>query len=78
METIKYATDIAKTLREHRKKICFSVINRGKLWYDSLTSEQMEELKQWYNDWLNVTETFKIPKTPEWINNKVDVEEVIL
>lgn len=54
-------------LREKREKECFSVINRGKLWYDNLTQEQLEELNKWYNDWLNVTETLVEPVKPEWI-----------
>ena len=54
-------------LRNKREKECFSVINRGELWYDNLSQEQLEELKKWYNDWLNVTETLKEPVKPSWI-----------
>ena len=66
------------SLRSMRERVCFPVINRGKLWYDSLTSEQLEELRKWYNDWLNVTTTLVIPIAPKWINDKIDTEEVIL
>lgn len=61
-------------IRGLREMECFSVINRGKLWYDRLTDEQYKELSDWYDDWLNVTErkrgakSFSIPQKPEWLN----------
>ena len=76
--TIKYASNRRKILRELREKECFSVINRGKLWYDTLTSEQLEELMTWYKEWLNITDTLVIPIKPSWLNDKIDLEEVIL
>ena len=54
-------------LREYREIVCFSVINRGLLWYDTLTEEQVEELRTWYNEWLNVTRTKIIPQPPSWL-----------
>ncbi len=63
-------------LRERRKTECFSVINRGKLWYDALSLNQLSELEAWYHAWLNVTETREIPSAPLWINNKI-ITEVI-
>lgn len=54
-------------LRILREKECFSVINRGQAWYNSLTAEQTQELQLWYYAWLNVTETKEIPKKPDWI-----------
>ncbi len=54
-------------LRQQREQECFSVINRGSLWYDTLTEEQKEELKIWYKAWLDVTETRVIPEKLEWI-----------
>lgn len=54
-------------LRILREKECFSVINRGQAWYNSLTSEQSAELQEWYQAWLNVTETKEIPEKPDWI-----------
>ena len=65
-------------LRIRRKDECFTVINRGKLWYDTLSDDQLAELRNWYTEWLNVTETMVIPSTPEFINNKVSQEEVLL
>ena len=64
-------------LRKLRAKECFSVINRGKLWYDSLTDEQYSELKNWYFDWLNVTETKNIPCRPAWLNGELEQEEIL-
>ena len=54
-------------LRQQRETECFSIINRGKLWYDNLTEEQLSELRIWYNAWLDVTETRVIPEMPSWI-----------
>ena len=65
-------------LRKKREEICFQIIKRGKLWYDSLSSEQYQELKDWYKKWLNVTETNIIPETPKWLNDKIVMEDIIL
>lgn len=78
MKGIVYAEDPILRLRELREKECFPIINRGKLWYDSLTFLQLGELKKWYTDWLNVTETLEIPKAPNWLCNKLTEEEIIL
>lgn len=55
------------SLRARREVECFSVINRGKLWYEFLTDEQHKELKAWYSAWLNVTDTLVVPDRPEWL-----------
>lgn len=65
-------------LRRQRDAECFKVINRGKAWYDLLTLDQETELKQWYHDWLNVTETLVIPIAPAWLNEKLSQEEDVL
>ena len=59
---------VLSDLRRQREIQCFSVINRGKLWYDKLTESQLEELDAWYNAWLDVTETKTIPEKPIWID----------
>lgn len=56
-----------KNLRNKREAICFSVINRGGLWYEKLTNSQKTELSEWYDAWLEVTETLIEPQTPSWI-----------
>ena len=53
--------------RQRRQAECFSVINRGRLWYDALTEEQLSELKTWYRAWLDGTNTQTIPEKPEWL-----------
>lgn len=58
---------VKTSLRELREKKCFAIINRGSLWYETLTEEQVTELREWYSAWLNVTETFKIPHKPKWL-----------
>lgn len=57
-------------LRRVRERVCFSIINRGALWYESLTDAQIDELREWYVAWLDVTKTFKIPKKPAWLQEK--------
>lgn len=56
-------------VRLRRERECFPIINRGQLWYDGLTEQQKAELKAWYTDWLNVTQTLVVPKKPEWLVN---------
>lgn len=78
MQIFNDKKDMIIILRELREKQCFPVVNRGKVWYDRLSSEQLQELKDWYNDWLNVTETMIIPVTPSFINEKLLKEEIKL
>ena len=54
-------------LRAERERICFPVINRGTAWYARLTPEKNEELQEWYQAWLDVTETKVKPQTPTWV-----------
>ena len=59
--------EILDHLRSRREEECFSFVNRGPLWYDTLTLEQYAEFQKWYQEWLNVTETKIIPNKPEWL-----------
>lgn len=54
-------------LRRLRVRECFSAVNRGEVWYNLLTNEQKEELKTWYQAWLDVTESLSIPEKPVWL-----------
>lgn len=56
-----------KDLRERREEECFPYINRGELWYKTLTENQITELNAWYEAWLKVTETKKVPDAPVWL-----------
>ena len=60
-----------KILRERREVECFPYVNRGELWYEVYvnTEEKKAEFKQWYLDWLNVTETLVAPDKPEWLDD---------
>lgn len=53
--------------RQRREKECFAVINRGQLWYESITLPQLLELRAWYKAWLNVTDTMDVPEKPAWL-----------
>ena len=55
------------TYRKRREVECFPIINRGQLWYDTLSEEQLSELKTWYQAWLDGTNTQTIPEKPEWL-----------
>lgn len=55
-------------LRRKREKQCFSIINRGKIWYDTLSEEQIKELSIWYKAWLDVTVTLVEPIAPSWLS----------
>ena len=60
--------EIAKIcLRKIRENECFSIVNRGNVWYNLLTDTQKTELKEWYQSWLNVTETLVCPCKPDWL-----------
>lgn len=59
--------DIIHSLRMQRESECFTIVNRGQLWYDTLTEEQRQDLEHWYFDWLDVTETKVIPIKPSWL-----------
>ena len=61
---------VVDSIRARREKECFSVINRGQLWYASLTSEQIADLEQWYADWLLAPQTMLIPDKPSWLGDK--------
>ena len=54
-------------LRGKRASECFPIINRGQLWYNTLTEKQLKELNKWYQEWLDVTDTLKEPEKPEWL-----------
>lgn len=58
---------VLEDLRNRREVECFSVINRGQLWYEGVTITQLLELRQWYKDWLKVTETLTVPEKPTWL-----------
>lgn len=75
---IHHVANPAKTMREARARVCFPVINRGKLWYDRLTPLQLGELKSWYQAWLDAPKTLVYPAEPAWLNDKLTEEEIIL
>lgn len=54
-------------LRFQREKECFPYINRGTLWYNTLTDFQKQELAVWYRAWLDVTVTLIPPVKPIWL-----------
>ena len=67
-EDNKIETENTKqALRQRRQTECFSYVNRGQLWYATLSVKQIAELTLWYKAWLNVTETMSVPERPAWL-----------
>lgn len=55
-------------LRLRRQRDCFDFIDqKSQMWYNMLTEEQNKELKEWYQAWLNVTDTRVMPTKPTWL-----------
>lgn len=71
LDAVRYAQmqDVRdkNSLRILREKECFAVVNRGELWYETLTDTQRAELQAWYRAWLDVTDTMQIPDKPGWV-----------
>lgn len=59
---------ILNELRAQRRTDCFNIVNRGSLWYETLTEQQLDELNLWYKNWLDVTKTKIVPQKPEWLD----------
>lgn len=55
-------------IRRRRETECYSVINRGLLWYETLSVKQKLELTKWYQSWLDAPNTLTIPEKPEWLD----------
>ena len=64
------SSSVLQQLRSMRQSECFSIINRGQLWYSLLNDSQLKELKTWYQAWLDATETGVIPEKPSWLGDK--------
>jgi predicted outer membrane lipoprotein len=60
-------TQAVEKYRWLREAECFSIINRGQLWYEALTDAQRDELRQWYQAWLDGTDTLVVPERPVWL-----------
>ena len=78
MEYIKICENPADSIRKEREIVCFPIVNRGKLWYDSLSMEQLAELRDWYWAWLDAPQTLTYPVKPEWLEEKLKREEILL
>lgn len=59
--------DNKEVLRERRETECFIYTDRGRLWYDQLTPQQLIELGDYYRAWLDVTDTLVAPDKPTWL-----------
>lgn len=66
--------EVLDLLRTRREEECFPIINRGVLWYNTLTEEQRLELDKWYKEWLDITDTYKNAYKE---NSEIDIETII-
>lgn len=57
----------AEEIRHRRESECFSYVNRGELWYKTLTEKQKEEFEAWYTAWLDAPQTLVVPTKPTWL-----------
>nr|DAO14658.1 MAG TPA: hypothetical protein [Caudoviricetes sp.] len=55
-------------IRIRRERECYSVINRGQLWYEGVSISRLVELRQWYRAWLDAPATMVIPERPSWLD----------
>lgn len=76
-EEADHVEEQKSSLRVRREKECFSVVNRGWLWYSTLTLAQWQELRTWYISWLKVTETMAPPERPSWVDD-IDTSRIPL
>lgn len=68
-----------EVIRKRRMDECFSVVNRGKFFYESLSPEETDELRRWYYAWLDAPATKVIPEKPAWLDGKTKLfTEVII
>lgn len=63
-------------IRFRRNQECFIVVNRGKLWYDQLNKTQIDEMKEWYKSWLDITDVINDLLKDHTIT-EIDVESII-
>lgn len=54
-------------LRVMRDIECYPIINRGQAWYKRLSKTQETDLDIWYQNWLDVTDTFVKPNKPSFV-----------
>lgn len=55
-------------IRARRERECYSVINRGQLWYEGISLAHLVELRKWYKAWLDAPATLIIPDRPAWLD----------
>lgn len=60
--------DRQNAIRARRERECYSVINRGQLWYEGVSIAHLVELRKWYKAWLDAPATLIIPDRPDWLD----------
>lgn len=60
--------DRQNAIRARRELECYSIINRGQLWYEGVSLAHLVELRKWYKAWLDAPATLIIPDRPAWLD----------
>jgi hypothetical protein len=71
----KHDMEELQHMRNIRSECVFKIINRGRFWYESLTEKQLEELRVWYQEWLDFTKTGSIPLPLDWLEVQYEIGE---
>lgn len=58
-------------IRFERQRVCFPVVNRGQFWYDKLTQSEKDEIREWYQKWLDAPETGVVPEDLDFIKKEL-------
>ena len=58
-----------QALKDYRQTHVFDIINRGNVWFNTLTIAQKAQLNTWYQSWLNVDTTLVVPETPTFLED---------
>ena len=66
-QTMLDKAKVVDEIRNRRETECFPIVNRGQLWYDKLSKKKKEELEQWYQAWLDATNTGGVPEKLAWL-----------
>lgn len=73
-----------EALRARRQKECFDIISHGSFIIKLLENvadipsftQRLNEFQQWYQGWLDVTETNIIPQYPTWIQQLINYKSI--
>lgn len=70
-------------IRRKRAFECFRIVNRGPVWYNTLTESQKQDIQNWYDAWLALPnredlniDSPQYPTPPSWLQGFITLEEM--